>query len=596
MSALSQILITLFLSLIPSHALPEVSNGQWNGTARFCKATPGAHSWPTEASWSSFNQSLGGRLIRPTPPGALCHQGQPTYDADGCAAVTAAWSTYDFHSDNPISNMWNQYSNDSCIPSVSAPCSSSGYPAFAVNATTAEHVKLSFEYAQKYNIRVVVKSSGHDYQGRSTAPGALTIWIHDMQGSQTHTSFQPKGCTFAIEKNAVTVAGGTQMITLYEGLDEINQTIVGGGGKTVAVGGFITGGGHSILAPRYGLAADQVLQMEVVTPLGRIITANECQNQDLFWAMRGGGGSTFGVATSITMATHPSPQLVSLDMSLATFETNASWFWDMVGYLLSQFSYLDSQGVSGYNFVSANVSNPFDGGATHVSKFSSAVVIQDTQDLTEMESIWAPILDHVNKTWPQAIVLPNVTAYRSFLEWYGEHYDQGQAGENLYVGSHLMDAAAFEDPAAIGLAWKTFSEVAGSGNAFLVAGAGVRDAQPRGGGDAVCPAWRKALVHATNGIGFAPFNATARKEALVKLNAGVQPLRELAPNMGAYVNENNPEEPDWPRSFWGDNYDRLLKIKRTVDPLDTFWCHPCVGNERWEEVGYQLCRISDFDM
>jgi FAD/FMN-containing dehydrogenase len=108
-----------------------------------------------------------------------------------------------------------------------------------------------------------------------------------MQGLQTHTSFQPKGCSFTIEGNAVTAAGGTQVNTLYVELDKINQTIVGGGGKTVGIGGYITGAGHSVLAPRYGLAADQVLEMEVVTPTGQIVTVNECQNEDLFWAMRG---------------------------------------------------------------------------------------------------------------------------------------------------------------------------------------------------------------------------------------------------------------------------------------------------------------------
>jgi FAD/FMN-containing dehydrogenase len=78
-----------------------------------------------------------------------------------------------------------------------------------------------------------------------------------------------------------------QMWELYNALDALNQTVVGGGGKTVSMGGYLTGAGHGLLAPRYGLAADRVLEMEVVTPKGDIVTANECQNQDLFWAMRG---------------------------------------------------------------------------------------------------------------------------------------------------------------------------------------------------------------------------------------------------------------------------------------------------------------------
>lgn len=56
--------------------------------------------------------------------------------------------------------------------------------------------------------------------------------------------------------------------------------------------------------------------------------------------------------------------------------------------------------------------------------------------------------------------------------------------------------------------------------------------------------------------------------------------------------KNNPGEPNWQQAFWGENYERLLKIKREVDPRDVLWCHPCVGNDRWEYHGYQLCPIS----
>jgi FAD/FMN-containing dehydrogenase len=66
-----------------------------------------------------------------------------------------------------------------------------------------------------------------------------------------------------------------------------NLTIVAGGSTTVGIGGYLTGGGHSALSATFGMAADQVLEMEIVTPGGDILTLNECQNQDLFWAMRG---------------------------------------------------------------------------------------------------------------------------------------------------------------------------------------------------------------------------------------------------------------------------------------------------------------------
>jgi FAD/FMN-containing dehydrogenase len=66
-----------------------------------------------------------------------------------------------------------------------------------------------------------------------------------------------------------------------------NLAIVAGGSETVGIGGHLTGGWHGTLSATYGRGADQVLKMEVVTPGGDIPTINECQNQDLFWAMRG---------------------------------------------------------------------------------------------------------------------------------------------------------------------------------------------------------------------------------------------------------------------------------------------------------------------
>ena len=69
-------------------------------------------------------------------------------------------------------------------------------------------------------------------------------------------------------------------------LKRFGMTTVSGNSNTVSVGGYITGGGHGVHSGQYGLAADNVLEVELVTPGGEILTANECQNQDLFWATK----------------------------------------------------------------------------------------------------------------------------------------------------------------------------------------------------------------------------------------------------------------------------------------------------------------------
>jgi FAD/FMN-containing dehydrogenase len=122
---------------------------------------------------------------------------------------------------------------------------------------------------------------------RSVAPNSLSIWTHNIQGISFHDSFKPEGCHISIDGPAISAGAGTQMIELDSMAQQNNLAIVGGGAGTVGVGGYLTGGGHSWLSMTYGMAADQVLEIEMVTPGGDILTVNECQNQDLFWAMRG---------------------------------------------------------------------------------------------------------------------------------------------------------------------------------------------------------------------------------------------------------------------------------------------------------------------
>lgn len=104
---------------------------------------------------------------------------------------------------------------------------------------------------------------------------------------KSSSTFSAHKCDATYNGPVVKVAAGTLMQDLYKHADLDNRTVVGGTGGTVSAGGYITGGGHSILSAKYGLAADQVVEMEMVTPMGEILVLNECHNTDLFWAMRG---------------------------------------------------------------------------------------------------------------------------------------------------------------------------------------------------------------------------------------------------------------------------------------------------------------------
>jgi FAD/FMN-containing dehydrogenase len=102
-----------------------------------------------------------------------------------------------------------------------------------------------------------------------------------------HSSFIPQSCPNCSGQTAITVAAGHVMLEIYTRTYEEGMIVVGGAGLTVGLGGYLTGGGHSPISAKYGLAVDNVYQIEVVTPSGDLVIANEYQNADLFWAMRG---------------------------------------------------------------------------------------------------------------------------------------------------------------------------------------------------------------------------------------------------------------------------------------------------------------------
>ena len=90
-----------------------------------------------------------------------------------------------------------------------------------------------------------------------------------------------------MDTTAVTIAAGELWGDIYTQAGLLNLTAVGPTPSSIGVGGYLTGGGHSAISGLYGTGSDQVLEIEVVTASGDILTVNECENPDLFWALRG---------------------------------------------------------------------------------------------------------------------------------------------------------------------------------------------------------------------------------------------------------------------------------------------------------------------
>ncbi|KAG6806515.1 hypothetical protein H0H93_002847, partial [Arthromyces matolae] len=136
------------------------------------------------------------------------------------------------------------------------------------------------------------------------------------------------GCRNSVGR-AITVATGETTGDVYIFAAAHNSTFVGGYWPTLAAsGGWVQGGGHSVLSPVYGLGADRVVEFQVVTPDGVLRTANSCQNTDLFQALRGGGGGTFGVVLQATHRVEPAMPIAAAVIKLPsniTADTAIQW-------------------------------------------------------------------------------------------------------------------------------------------------------------------------------------------------------------------------------------------------------------------------------
>ena len=182
--------------------------------------------------------------------------------------------------------------------------------AYAVVARKTNDVVAAVNFARESKLRLVVKGGGHSYQGTSCAADSLLVWTREMNAISLQEAFVGKGCEGTQPPlPAVTIEAGALWLAAYEAVTtRAGRYVQGGGCATVGVAGLIQSGGFGSFSKNYGLAAAALLEAEIVTADGVARTANAHTNPDLFWAIKGGGGGSFGVVTRVTLRTRELPQ------------------------------------------------------------------------------------------------------------------------------------------------------------------------------------------------------------------------------------------------------------------------------------------------
>ncbi len=139
-----------------------------------------------------------------------------------------------------------------------------------------------------------------------------------------------------------------------------------------------------------------------------------------------------------------------------------------------------------------SINNFPDGSETKISGFRARLVMLDTPHVSDLEDIIRPAISKITSAYPGVYAAMDFSHYPDWNSWFKQNYDDTPTGHGTVMGSRLLDEKALTgNDTALRIALQDFS-AGGEASVFIVSGKGVHNAQPRGGGNAVLPAWRKA--------------------------------------------------------------------------------------------------------
>ena len=402
----------------------------------------------------------------------------------------------------------------------------SHFPAAIVVCSETADVQHAVRWARQEGIPLRARSGGHSYEGYSTLDDGLVI---DVSGLNEIAVDAARG--------EAAVAAGVRLGDLYHRLGEHGVTVPAGTCPTVGIAGLTLGGGIGFLSRQYGLTCDNLLAVELVDANGDLLRADEREHPDLFWALRGGGGGNFGIATRFTFRVHPIAEV-------AVF--GVTWPWDEAADVLDAWQhwapFVDDRLTAGFVVPDA----------------SAGVVICSGQfagPADEVPALLQPLMHAGAPHPPNVRVLPYLAAVAEFAGAQIAHSTFKNSGG--FVSTPLP-------PVAIATLVEQMRTSPTSSNLigfFPLSGAVA----------AIAPA-ATAFVHrdALFDIQIQAYWDDPADEAADI--AWVRDLRTaLAPYLsGDYVNYIDADNPDWAAAYYGANLPRLMRIKASYDPHDVF--------------------------
>jgi hypothetical protein len=409
-------------------------------------------------------------------------------------------------------------------------------PRMIVRCADVADVIQSVNFARENELLLSIRSGGHNAGGLGICDDGLVIDLSLIK----YTRVDPQAKT-------IMVGAGCTWGDIDHATHAFGMAVPGGIISTTGAGGLTLGGGLGYLSRKCGLSIDNLLSADIVLADGSFVTANANQNQDLFWALRGGGGN-FGVVTSFTFNLHPISMIYGGPMlyELSESEDVMKWYRELIKDAPD-----DLNGF--FAFLTVPPGPPFPE-HLHLKKMCG-VVWSYTGSLEDGEEIFKPIrafktpaLDFVGPIPLPALQTLFDGLLPTGLQWYWRADFVNELSDEA-IAKHISFAEAMPTPLS-------------TMHLYPINGAASRISNKDTAWNYRDATWAMVIV----GIDPDPSN----KEIITKWTKDYWEALHPYSAGGAYVNFMMDEGEDRIKATYGDNYERLVTIKNKYDPNNLF--------------------------
>ncbi len=404
------------------------------------------------------------------------------------------------------------------------------FPKVFVFAQRVEDVVNAVRWARENDVPIRMRSGRHALaQDFSQVDCGIVIDVSDMQGVKLDK-----------EKGVATVQTGIRVGDMVRALAKEGVLAPFGDSSTVGIGGITPGGGITAIQRSIGVISDNLLGGTLVDADGRIIVFNEKNHPDLLWAMRGGGGGNFGIATSYMLRIYPAPDRVGI--------FDIVWPWEQVERVVDAWQKWSPNVDTRLGTILEAFSRT--NGLLH----SSGIFLGSKKELAQLIK---PLL---NTGTPTKVFIDEVSLLEAIEFW--------QPVEPIFDDQYTKWSSAWVErtvPTEGLRAIRSFLEQATGSEAnffFLNSGGAMNRVSPQD----TAFFWRNTKYYMEWNASWTKDPETRRNIALVE---GAR--KELNPFVvGSYVNVPDLLIKDYGREYYGCNFERLRRIKAKYDPDNVF--------------------------